>query len=61
MMTLEQATKHINETIAFGKIQAEILLDFIDINKKAIDKHQNRVALLIIRDNLRTFLEKDVG
>ncbi len=57
----EQATRYINETVAFGKIQAEILLDFMDANKKAIDKHQNRVALLIFRDNLRTFLEKDVG
>ncbi len=61
MMTSEQAMRYINTTVAFGKIQAEILLDFMDANKKAIDKHQNRVALLIIRDNLRTFLEKDVG
>ena len=53
---LKQTERYIDETVSFGKIQAEILLDFMENNKKAIDKHSNRVALLVIRDNLKTFI-----
>ena len=48
--------KYIDETVCFGEIQAEILLNFMEDNKKAIDKHQNRVALITIHAYLKRFL-----
>ncbi len=53
---LKQAERYIDETVSFGEIQAEILLDFMDNNKKALNKHMNKVALTVIRDNLKTFV-----
>ncbi len=57
-MTLEHATDYINKHVCFGK-QAEILLNFMENNKKAIDKHQNRSALLTIRDTLKSFITEE--
>jgi len=54
---MENKTK----TVSFGEIQAEILLDFMENNKKAINKHQNRVALMVIQNNLVEFIKNNGG
>jgi len=54
---MENKTK----TVSFGEIQAEILLNFMENNKKAINKHQNRVALMVIQNNLIEFIKNNGG